>query len=152
VKVATASLVVSVLAFVVAGIALYLALRQTRASEATAEIEQERHHEEIAQAKRDRSADVTVGIMDTADNEYPKIGVRNRGPAPASEVFVIFIRAYDGRPAPDIDWHRLRGEVSSGGYLEARLDLAARSSKRFSVRVGWRDGNGQHLRTSAIVQ
>jgi hypothetical protein len=57
---ATASLIASVLALIVAGIAVYLALRQTKASEATAKIEQSRRDEEIAQAKHAKSADVTV--------------------------------------------------------------------------------------------
>jgi hypothetical protein len=50
----TASLIISALALIVAGIAVYLALRQTRASEATAKIEQSRRNEEIVQAERDQ--------------------------------------------------------------------------------------------------
>ena len=113
------------MALIVASAALYLALRQTKASEVTAKIEQDRRDEEIRQAKHDKSADVTVAVLEIASNELPKIGVRNAGPAPASDVFVIFIRAHDGRPAPHIDWRRLRGELSRGEYLEARLDLSA---------------------------
>jgi hypothetical protein len=146
-----ASLIVSALAFIAAGIAVYLALRQTKTSEATAKIEQSRRGEEIAQAERDKRADLTVAIMPTASNESPKIWVRNDGPAHASDVFVIFIRAHDGRPAPHIDWGRLRGELAPNDYLVARLGLTAHSTKRFSVRFGWRDGNGDHLRDSVLV-
>lgn len=143
-----ASLIVSALAFIAAGIAVYLALRQTRTSEAT---QQSRRGEETAQAERDKRADVGVAIMPTASNESPKIWVRNDGPAHASDVFVIFIRAHDGRPAPHIDWARLRGELATNDYLVARLGLTAHSTKRFSVRFGWRDGNGDHLRDSVLV-
>ena len=148
---ATASLIVAVLAFLVASAALYLALRQTKASELTAKIEQSRRDEEIHQAKHDKSADVTVKVLETASNEFPKIGVHNAGPAPASDVFVTFGRAHDGRSAPNIDWRRLRGELGRDDYLEARLDLSAQATKRFSVRLGWRDGNGQHLHDKVIV-
>ena len=113
------------MALIVASAALYLALRQTKASEVTAKIEQDRRDEEIRQAKHDKSADVTVAVLEIASNELPKIGVRNAGPAPASDVFAIFIRAHDGRLAPHIDWRRLRGESGRGEYLEARLDLSA---------------------------
>lgn len=143
-----ASLIVSTLAFIAAGIAVYLALRQTRTSEAT---QQSRRGEETAQAERDKRADVAIAIMPTASNESPKIWVRNDGPAHASDVFVIFIRAHDGRPAPHIDWARLRGELATNDYLVARLGLTAHSTKRFSVRFGWRDGNGDHLRDSVLV-
>lgn len=143
-----ASLIVSALAFIAAGIAVYLALRQTRTSEAT---QQSRRGEETAQAERDKRADVAVAIMPTASNESPKIWVRNDGPAHASDVFVIFIRAHDGRPAPHIDWARLRGELATNDYLVARLGLTAHSTKRFSVRFGWRDGNGDHIRDSVLV-
>lgn len=143
-----ASLIVSALAFIAAGIAVYLALRQTRTSEAT---QQSRRGEETAQAERDKRADVAIAIMPTASNESPKIWVRNDGPAHASDVFVIFIRAHDGRPAPHIDWARLRGELATNDYLVARLGLTAHSTKRFSVRFGWRDGNGDHLRDSVLV-
>ena len=143
-----ASLIVSALAFIAAGIAVYLALRQTRTSEAT---QQSRRGEETAQAERDKRADVAVAIMPTASNESPKIWVRNDGPAHASDVFVIFIRAHDGRPAPHIDWARLHGELATNDYLVARLGLTAHSTKRFSVRFGWRDGNGDHLRDSVLV-
>jgi hypothetical protein len=142
-----ASLIVSALAFIAAGIAL----RRTRASEATAKIEQSRRGGEIAQAERDKRAEVTVAIMPTASNESPKIWVRNGGPAHASDVFVIFIRAHDRRPEPHIDWGRLRGELAPHDYLVARLGLTAHSAKRFSVRFGWRDGNGDHLRDSVLV-
>ena len=143
-----ASLIVSTLAFIAAGIAVYLALRQTRTSEAT---QQSRRGEETAQAERDKRADVAIAIMPTASNESPKIWVRNDGPAYASDVFVIFIRAHDGRPAPHIDWARLRGELATNDYLVARLGLTAHSTKRFSVRFGWRDGTGDHLRDSVLV-
>ena len=143
-----ASLIVSALAFIAAGIAVYLALRQTRTSEAA---QQSRRGEETAQAERDKRADVAIAIMPTASNESPKIWVRNDGPAHASDVFVIFIRAHDGRPAPHIDWARLRGELATNDYLVARLGLTAHSTKRFSVRFGWRDGNGDHIRDSVLV-
>ena len=143
-----ASLIVSALAFIAAGIAVYLALRQTRTSEAT---QQSRRGEETAQAERGKRADVAVAIMPAASNESPKIWVRNDGPAHASDVFVIFIRAHDARPAPHIDWGRLRGELATNDYLVARLGLTAHSTKRFSVRFGWRDGKGDHLRDSVLV-
>ena len=43
------------------------------------------------------------------------------------------------------------GESPERDDLETRLDLAALSTKHFSVRLGWRDGNGDHLRDSVLV-
>jgi hypothetical protein len=148
---AAVALIVASLSLIVAGIALYLAIRQTRATETTAKIEQSRRNEEIAQAERDRRANVTVEIVATASNEYPKIGVRNHGPAHASDVFVIFIRGHDGRPAPNTDWNRLRGDLAPGKSLVARLGLTPQTTKSFSVRLGWRDGNGTHVQQSVLV-
>jgi hypothetical protein len=57
----------------------------------------------------------------------------------------MFVRAHDGRPTPDINWHRLRGELAPGKSLVTRLGLTAQSTQRFSVRLGWQDGNGSQI-------
>ena len=140
------TLALAVLALAVSCLSLVYA-RHAKAGEDLTEIDQERHKDEVRQEATGRLADVTVELSLPAVKASRQIGVRNAGPAPATDILITYLEANDGLPPPDTSrWSQLRSELRPGQSSWANAGLTAKSSKRFRGAVDWRDGNGTHRR------
>lgn len=136
----------AVLALAVSCLSLAYA-RHAKAREDLAEIEQERRKDQARRETGGLLADVTVELSLPAAKAYRQIGVRNAGPAPATNVLITYLEANDGLPPPDTSrWSQLRRDLGPGQSTWANAGLTAKSSKRFRGMVDWRDGNGMHRR------
>ena len=140
------SLVLAVLALAVSCLSLVYA-RHAEARADLTEIELERRKDEARREAGGRLADVTVELSMPAAKASRQIGVRNAGPAPATNVLITYLEATDGLPPPDTShWSLLRRELGPGQSTWANAGLTAKSSKRFRGTVDWRDDNGTHRR------
>jgi hypothetical protein len=138
------SMAIAVLALAVSCLTLVYA-RHAKAD--LADIEQERRKEEVGREAAGRLADVTVELSPPAVKASRQIGVRNAGPAPATEVLITYLEARDGLPPPDTSrWPQVRRELGPGQSSWTKAGLTANSSKRFRGTLDWRDGNGMHRR------
>jgi hypothetical protein len=140
------SLALAVLALAVSCLSLAYA-RHAKAGEDLAKIEQERLRDEVRREAAGRLADVSVELSRPAAKASRQIGVRNAGPASATNLLITYLEANDGLPPPDTSrWSQLRRELGPGQSSWANAGLTAKSSKRFRGAVDWRDGNGTHRR------
>jgi hypothetical protein len=140
------SLALAVLALAVSCLSLAYA-RHAKAGEDLNEIEQERLKDEVRREATGLLADVTVELSLPAVKASRQIGVRNAGPAPATDVLISYLEADDGLPPPDTSrWSLLRSELGPGQSSWANAGLTPMSSKRFRGAIDWRDGNGTHRR------
>jgi hypothetical protein len=140
------SLALAVLALAVSCLSLVYA-RHAVAGEGLTEIEQERRRDEVRREAAGRLADVTVELSLPAAKASRQIGVRNAGPAPATDVLITYLEANDGLSPPDTSrWSQLRRELGPGQSSWANAGLSVKSSRRFRGAVDWRDGNGTHRR------
>jgi hypothetical protein len=140
------SLAVAFLALAVSCLSLVYA-RHVKAAEDLTEIEQERRIDEIRREAAGRLADVTVELSLPAAKASRQIGVRNAGPARATEILITYLEANDGLPSPETSrWSQLRRELGPGQSSWVNAGLTAKSSKRFRGAIDWRDGNGMHRR------
>lgn len=144
------ALLISALALIVSGLSVRYSRQQSRSGAAMASIEAARRAEEVARAaaneERAKHADVDVKLAPRVANSSDELIVCNKGPAPASEVSVSFVRplsaggvdsAFGGIAQRHFD---LRPGDSEVLRLSADFDTAP----RYEVAVYWTDPAGDH--------
>jgi hypothetical protein len=153
-----AALMISILALVASGGAVFYARRESNAAGAVAEIEKDRRRDERAAQLRERDAleareraSLAAELEVLLDSHgTPAIIVRNLGPHRATDVRFELAEVVGGGDLPTLTGPTSADELKPTRFLNIPYQPAAGVARRFRCRVNWSDGSGSRSETFEV--